>query len=303
MTHARKPRVETLEIGDDNAGQRIDNFLIKHMKGVPKTRLYRALRGGEVRVNSARKKATYQLQVGDKIRLPPLRRSAEKEAPHIPESLLNSMPILLEDDDLLIVDKPAGLAVHGGTGMDFGLIEALRKLRNDLPYLELAHRLDRETSGCLMLAKNRAALLMLHAQLGNAGSIKKEYLALVMGEWQGGKREIKIPLSSHAKQAEAHSIFTPKWSTEICSLVTIQLKTGRMHQARLHAAAIKTPIAGDRQHGNQDFNKQMKKHGLTRLFLHAKTLKLTHPKTNKKIKINAPLPEELTKISNQLKPA
>ena len=152
-------KAEIVEVTAEQAGQRIDNFLIKYMKGVPRSRLYRALRGGEVRVNSARKQAPYQLCVGDKVRIPPIRRSAEVAEPAIPASLLRKIPVLFEDRHLLVVDKPAGLAVHGGTGMDYGLIEALRKLRSDLPYLELAHRLDRETSGCLMLAKSRASLL------------------------------------------------------------------------------------------------------------------------------------------------
>ena len=184
---------EIVEVGVEQAGQRIDNFLIKYMKGVPKTRLYRALRGGEVRVNGARKKAPYQLCVGDKLRIPPIRRSARIGAPSIPDSLLEKIPVLFEDRCLLVVDKPAGLAAHGGTGMDYGLIEALRKLRADLPYLELAHRLDRETSGCLMLAKSRAALLALHEQLGER-SVGKNYVALVKGAWQGGAQAVDIPL-------------------------------------------------------------------------------------------------------------
>ncbi len=311
---ARGLRAEIVEVGAEQAGQRIDNFLIKYMKGVPKSRLYRALRGGEVRVNGARKKAPYQLCVGDKLRIPPIRRSgrsgrsatATATVPRIPPALLEKIPALFEDRDLLVVDKPAGLAAHGGTGMDYGLIEALRQLRADLPYLELAHRLDRETSGCLMLAKSRASLLALQAQLGKARSVGKGYVALVKGAWRGGARAIDQPLPRHNRAAagtsvaalgesglEAHSVFTPRRPLRHCTLMDIRLLTGRTHQARRHAAAAGHPIAGDWLYGDPDFNRAAKKAGLTRLFLHAEHLRLTHPATGAALDIHSPLPAAL----------
>lgn len=318
-------KAEIVEVAIEQAGQRIDNFLIKYMKGVPKTRLYRALRGGEVRVNGARKKAPYQLCVGDKLRIPPIRRSANstthKRPPRIADTWLAKIPVLLEDRHLLVVDKPSGLAVHGGTGMDYGLIEVLRHLRPELPYLELAHRLDRETSGCLMLAKSRSVLLALQAQLG-ARSIGKTYTALLKGGWSGGSREVCIPLTKHkiAKykprtneqkttaneprqevRREARSIFSSEWSSAECTLVDIRLITGRMHQARIHAAGIAQPIAGDRLYGDPDFNRQMKRAGLQRLFLHARRLRFSHPDSGARVEICAPLPPALRKVLEYLR--
>ena len=299
---------EIVEVGVEQAGQRIDNFLIKYMKGVPKTRLYRALRGGEVRVNGARKKAPYQLCVGDKLRIPPIRRSARIGAPSIPDSLLDKIPVLFEDRCLLVVDKPAGLAAHGGTGMDYGLIEALRKLRADLPYLELAHRLDRETSGCLMLAKSRAALLALHEQLGER-SVGKNYVALVKGVWRGGAQAVDIPLPRPSPRHQpdggekkaARSVFSPKLALPQCTLVDIRLVTGRMHQARLHAAGTSHPIAGDRLYGEREFNRRMKNAGLGRLFLHAERLRFNHPLSGAPMEVCAELPAPLEKVLDNLR--
>ena len=311
----RQTKVEIFEVGVEQAGQRIDNFLIKYLKGVPKTRLYRALRGGEVRVNGARKKAPYQLCVGDRLRIPPIRRSesAALRAKHtvIPESLLEKIPFLFEDAHLAVVDKPSGLAVHGGTAMDYGLIEALRKLRPELPYIELVHRLDRETSGCLMLAKSRSALLALQTQLGTERSIDKDYVALLKGAWHGQAREVDIPLTrqrgskkmplEHGEGGlEAHSIFTPKRLLANCTLMNIRLLTGRMHQARVHAAAIHHPIAGDWLHGEQEFNRMTKKAGLTRLFLHAAHLRFTHPIYGTPLEVHSPLPACLEKVLDNM---
>ena len=315
-------KAEIVEVTAEQAGQRIDNFLIKYMKGVPRSRLYRALRGGEVRVNSARKQAPYQLCVGDKVRIPPIRRSAEAAEPAIPASLLRKIPVLFEDRHLLVVDKPAGLAVHGGTGMDYGLIEALRKLRSDLPYLELAHRLDRETSGCLMLAKSRASLLGLQAQLGKERSIGKNYAALVMGVWPGGDREIDIPLAkskrdganrdgtkqdgtknnaTHERTLEARSVFSPRLVLAQCTFIGIRLLTGRMHQARAHASGIGHPIAGDQLYGDHDFNRMVKKAGLKRLFLHAERLEFRHPVSGAMVETRSELPASLKKVLDNLR--
>ena len=313
------PKVESVEVGVEQAGQRIDNFLIKYLKGVPKTRLYRALRSGEVRVNGARKKAPYQLCVGDRLRIPPIRRSQPPAELQIPDSLLEKIPALFEDRHMLVVSKPAGLASHGGTGMRYGLIEALRKLRPDLAYLELAHRLDRETSGCLMLAKSRASLLALQAQLGTERSVGKEYVALVKGAWSGGEREVDIPLTrvptkrpagvvektptTAPRELQARSVFSARWSSPQCALVDIRLLTGRMHQARIHAAGIGNPIAGDRLYGDREFNRHMKKVGLNRLFLHAQCLRFSHPATAAPMEIHAPLPASLQQVLDKLSAA
>ncbi len=315
-----KAEVEIVEVGAEQAGQRIDNFLINHLKGVPKTRLYRALRGGEVRVNGARAKPPYQLRAGDKLRIPPIRRSASaarRVGQAVPESLLAQIPVLHEDPQVLVVDKPSGLAAHGGSGMDYGLIEALRKLRPDLPYLELAHRLDRETSGCLLLAKSRAALLGLQAQLGKDRSIGKGYVALVKGVWRGGAREIDLPLAKRrpgggARKAvvadcddrpslEARSVFSPRRTLGGCTLMGIRLLTGRMHQARAHAAAIGRPIAGDRLYGHREFNRMTKDAGLTRLFLHAERLRFRHPLSGAPIETYAELPASLERVLENLR--
>ncbi len=299
------------EVGAEQAGQRIDNFLIKHLKGVPKSRLYRALRGGEVRVNGGRKKAPYQLQVGDQLRIPPIRSTAPTERPAIPPDLLNSMPTLFEDEHLLVVDKPAGLAAHGGSGMRYGLIEALRALRPEAPHLQLAHRLDRETSGCLMVAKSRAALLGLQAQFGAARSLEKYYAALVRGAGPAAVEEISTPLSRRpgqpgtGKKLAARSIFSPRETfieaTPPCALVGIRLLTGRMHQARLHAVAAAGPIAGDQRYGDRPFNHALKQVGLRRLFLHAEGLRLRHPISGARLDLRAPLPAELKQILSHLR--
>ena len=310
-SQSASPKVERVEIGAANAGQRIDNFLIRHLKGVPKTRLYRALRNGEVRVNGARKKPPYALQLGDELRIPPLRRSqsAVQNAAklRVPDSLLQSIAVLWEDPHILVVDKPSGLAVHGGSGVAYGLIEGLRKLRPELAYLELAHRLDRETSGCLLLAKSRAALLNLHAQFGAPGEVKKEYTALLYGAWDAADRsprkvDIPLPRGNFAQgvRIAAHSVFTPLRSFAACTLVSIRLRTGRTHQARLHAAAISQPIAGDYLHGAAEFNAQMKQLGLKRLFLHATRLGFTHPADATPMTLHAPLPTALAAVLDKL---
>ncbi|MGI9311794.1 MAG: RluA family pseudouridine synthase [bacterium] len=274
---------------------------------MPKTRLYRALRGGEVRVNGARKKAPYQLRAGDKLRIPPLRRAAANDAPTIPRDWLDKIPALFEDESLLVVDKPAGLAAHGGSGLRYGLIEALRALRPELDYLELAHRLDRETSGCLMLAKRREALLGVQSQL-RARAVRKDYVALVKGAWRGGARRIDQPLArpsrvadADARAVEAHSVFAPREALRGCTLVAIQLLTGRMHQARAHAAADGHPIAGDRVYGDRAFNRVAKQAGLARMFLHAERVRFRHPRDDATIDIRAELPDDLRHVLDHLR--
>jgi len=290
-----RARVEIIEVAPEQAGQRIDNFLIAQLKGVPKTRLYRALRGGEVRVNGARKKPPYQLRAGDKLRIPPLRRSPAAAPP--PRALLENIPVLFEDECMLVVDKPSGLAAHGGSGMRYGLIEALRVLRDELPRLELAHRLDRETSGCLMLAKSRDALLALHAQLAER-RVGKDYVALLRGAWRGGAREIDAPLRRRAgaKPLQARSVFAPRLRLPGCSLVGIALLSGRMHQARAHAAAAGHPVAGDRRYGDREFNRAMRAAGLRRMFLHAERLRFAHPLSGLPLEVHAELPPALSAV-------
>ncbi|MGR3913059.1 MAG: RluA family pseudouridine synthase [Gammaproteobacteria bacterium] len=297
------PRAEIIEIAPEQAGQRIDNFLIAKLKGVPKTRLYRALRGGEVRVNGARKKPPYHLRAGDKLRIPPLRRSPAAVPPPraSAQNIAENIAVLFEDECMLVVDKPAGLAAHGGSGMRYGLIEALRAFRGETPRLELAHRLDRETSGCLMLAKSREALLALQAQLA-ARQIGKEYVALLRGHLQGA-REINAPLARRtgAKPLDARSRFTPRLRLPGCALVDIALQSGRMHQARAHAAAAGHPVAGDRRYGDHEFNRTMRAAGLKRMFLHAGQLRFTHPLSRLPVAVHAELPAELRAVVTALR--
>ena len=302
-----KAQVEFVDIDAEHAGQRIDNFLFKRLKGVPKSRLYRALRSGEVRVNGARIRAPYKLSAGDRLRIPPIRTAAPNVA--APSALSADIEVLHEDAQLLIIDKPAGLAVHGGSFAPSGVIESLRQLR-DAPHLQLAHRLDRDTSGCLVLTKSRDALRGVQTQLQQR-SMHKHYLALLAGAWQGGERRIDESLARDASSTarEAVSVFAPREvfgdspSTDAppCTLTSIRLLTGRMHQARAHAATIKHPIAGDKRHGDFAFNRAIKKFGLTRLFLHAETLRLHHPHSGKVLQVHAPLPEALVDVLTALR--
>jgi 23S rRNA pseudouridine955/2504/2580 synthase len=305
--------VQFVTIDASHQGQRLDNFLLTALKGVPRTHVYRLLRKGEVRVNKGRAKPDYRLEAGDVVRLPPVRRGesagqavTEKAVAAGKFDWLNER-ILYEDEHLLVLDKPAGLAVHGGSGQSVGLIEALRALRPQNPFLELAHRLDRGTSGCLLIAKSRNALVRLHDQL-RAGEINKFYLALVDGAWRGGARRVEAQLEQHRpKGGERHvavgeegkesaSDFTPKEKFSSSALVEVLLHTGRMHQARVHAAHIQHPIAGDDRYGNADFNQWMKEKGLRRLFLHAARLEFAHPMTERRMKVVAPLPDELEQV-------
>ncbi len=312
MSDFELPRVKILEAGSEDVGQRIDNYLIKYLKGVPRTRVYRALRKGEVRVNGSRKKPTYHICLGDKVRVPPIRYSTESAAPVIPHNLLDHIPIVFEDDHMMVVNKPSGLAVHGGSGLDFGLIEGLRRLRFETGYLELVHRLDRETSGCLMLAKSRKALVALQHQLAVDRSIRKHYIALVKGQVSGEPVTVETPLkqirdtqgmkkmiSSNQGQG-AKTIFRLRTRYTESSLIEAELFTGRMHQARAHATASSHPIAGDRLYGDGDFNRQMQRIGLGRLFLHAERLRINHPVNGETRDFYAPLPQALDQVLGKL---
>jgi len=298
-------------IDEDAAEQRIDNFLIRHCKGVPRSHVYRILRSGEVRVNSGRVDATYRLQPGDKVRIPPVRIAAREDGnrPVPPRELA----IVHEDDALLVVDKPSGVAVHGGSGVSFGVIEGLRSARPEARFLELVHRIDRETSGLLILAKKRSALTALHAAMRD-GAVQKIYLALVKGVWSnaGGKRDVSLPLRKYVSKEgerrvsvesggqEARTIFRLERTFKEYSLLSAELKTGRTHQIRVHLAHLGFPIAGDDKYGDFDLNKVLAKIGLKRMFLHAASLAFEHPLTGERMRLAAPLPPELKKFTASL---
>ena len=313
-----RPGVQHVTVDAGHAGQRLDNFLLTALKGVPRTHVYRLLRKGEVRVNKGRSKPDYRLKEGDVVRLPPVRR-AESNGKNLAAQAAASgrldwllERVLFEDEQLLVIDKPSGLAVHGGSGVSVGLIEALRELRPHTPFLELAHRLDRDTSGCLLIAKSRPALMHLHDLL-REGGLDKRYLALVAGPWRGGTRHVEAALEATRPQSgerrvevdeegkESASDFTPREKFSDTALVEVRLLTGRMHQARVHAAHIGHPIAGDDKYGDRDFNQRMKRQGLTRLFLHAARLEFRHPLGGRKMRIEAPLPVELERVLEKLR--
>lgn len=304
--------VKMVEIDAEQAGQRIDNFLLSRLKGAPKSLIYRILRKGEVRVNKGRIKPDYRLQSGDRVRIPPVKlgetrsdRPAERDLQRVEQS------IIYEDKRMLILNKPSGLAVHGGSGLSYGLIEALRALRPDAPYLELVHRLDRETSGCLIIAKKRSALRLLH-ELLRANQVDKQYLTLVKGDWGGGDRHIEAPLRKNTLRSgermvivsedgkAARSLFRPLCANARASLIQVKLDTGRTHQIRVHAAHSGHPIAGDEKYGDQAFNAQMQTLGLKRLFLHAVSLRFTMPDDGQRIAVTAPLPLDLGKVLQKL---
>ena len=312
MQDTAPPKAQLIEITTSEVGQRIDNFLIKFLKGVPRTRIYKAVRSGEVRVNRSRIKVSHKLKVGDQVRIPPIRYAQGSQQVVIPPNLLENVPVLFEDPYLLVLDKPAGLAVHGGTGVQYGLIEAYRQLRPQYGFLELVHRLDRETSGCLMLAKTRPALLALQQQLGAHRTIGKFYLALVLGSLQDRIRTINLALSVKTESGKhKRSIADPKGHHSVSrirpikhffdsTLIEIELKTGRMHQARAHCALSRFPIAGDRLYGDEGFNTKMKKLGLGRTFLHSHKLQFGHPVTKNPVELEAPLPPSLQAVLDHL---
>ncbi len=309
-----RPVVREVRIGEHQAGQRIDNFLMTQLKGVPKTHIYRILRKGEVRVNKGRIKPDYRLQQGDLVRVPPVRTS-EAPPPAQPGSRVLELiagSIMFEDDALLILNKPTGIAVHGGSGLSYGIIEALRALRPEAPFLELGHRLDRDTSGCLVVAKKRSALRAFQALL-RANGMEKQYLALTKGRWGGGTRRVSAPLRKNVLSSgervvrvdpegkPALSIFEPMTLYHEASLMRVTLITGRTHQVRVHAAHAGHPLAGDDKYGDEDFNRRMAALGLKRLFLHASALQFTLPMERPRdISVSAPLPPELTAVLDKL---
>ena len=293
-------RYESVDEG--SAGQRIDNYLARRLKGVPKSHIYRILRSGELRVNGGRVSQTYRLQLGDQIRIPPLRMAEAGEAAPIPAG--RPLPVVWEDDALLVVDKPAGLAVHGGSGISYGVIEQLRRQRTEARFLELAHRLDRETSGLLIVAKKRSALTVLHDRM-RRGAIGKRYLTLVQGRWLEPCRHLRQPLTKYlTEQGErrvrvdrdgkvAHSIVRLVRRWQHCSLLEVELRTGRTHQIRVHLTDTGHPLMGDDKYGDFALNKRLERQGLDRMFLHAWRLDFRHPLTDARIQLEAPLPEAL----------
>lgn len=305
-------KVEHVIVAADYDGQRIDNFLLRHLKGVPKSMIYRILRKGEVRVNKGRIKPQYRLKTGDDVRIPPINRSQSTPVNPSQGAIATIQDcVLYEDERILVINKPSGMAVHGGSGVSFGVIEAVRHWRNDLHYLELVHRLDRETSGCLILAKKRSALRQLHGLL-RENHMEKRYLALLKGNWQYGEHTVNVPLqkntlrsgervvrvSEHGKAAI--SIFKPIAITKTASLLEVQIKTGRTHQIRVHAAYTGHPVAGDEKYGDRSFNRQLASMGLNRMFLHARGLAFSMEEPHKDIVINAPLDAELDEILKKL---
>ena len=307
MTIHDAPRFVTVD--DFSVGQRLDNYLIKQLKGVPRSRIYRIIRKGEVRVNKGRKKADYKLKAEDLIRIPPIRTSAEKEI-YPSQGLLKTLEnsVLYEDKGLLIINKIHGMAVHGGSGISLGIIEALKSQYKEP--IELVHRLDRATSGCLLLAKKRSVLKSLHDQLVNH-QLEKRYTALVKDTWSKKRHTIDAPIYQNSRYSvidskgkDSLSHFHPIKNFELgefnASLVEVSIETGRTHQIRVHAKFAGHPVAQDDKYGDAAFDQFMKKKGLNRLFLHAKTLTFTNPLTNEIQKVSAPLPSDLETFLKKL---
>jgi 23S rRNA pseudouridine955/2504/2580 synthase len=306
MNDLSKARARTLEVGEEAAAQRIDNFLLRHLKGVPKSHVYRVLRSGEVRVNSGRVKPEYRLQAGDRVRLPPIRTAERKGFSGKPLEF----PTLHEDAALLVVDKPAGVAVHGGSGVSFGVIESLRATRPQAKFLELAHRLDRDTSGLLIVAKKRTALVELHRML-REGEVTKEYLTVARGQWEGAGRELRESLHKyvdakgerrvavHEDGKEAVTRVRVVRTSAAFSLLQVSLLTGRTHQIRVHLAHAGHPVLGDAKYGDFELNRRLEKAGVRRLFLHASRLAFAHPLSRDRIELKAPLPAEIKKFVDE----
>jgi len=297
-------KVQFVTVEEEDAGQRVDNFLMRHLRKAPKTLIYRIVRKGEVRVNKGRVKASTRLVAGDMVRIPPVTVPEKVEVLEgdIPHAQLQRIEqsILFEDNDLMVINKPSGIAVHGGTGVNWGLIEMVRILRPLARRIELVHRIDRDTSGCILIAKKPSVLKALQQQIRD-NKFDKRYLAIVSGKWPKQKNKIDLPLRKdrpkeggwHVVVAndgkEAVSYFTVQQHLKECDLVTVKLKTGRTHQIRVHALAQGCALVGDDKYGNYDINKQFRPIGMKRLALHAQFLGFTHPVTNEWMLVEAPL--------------
>jgi len=300
----RAVAVRWVEVGEDEAGQRIDNYLVARLKGVPKSRIYRILRSGEVRINSQRVDASRKVAPGDRIRIPPVRVAERDEAVPAPHFKL---PVLFEDEALLAIDKPAGLAVHGGSGIAHGVIESLRSMRPEARFLELVHRLDRDTSGVLLVAKKRSALTAMHEAM-RGRDIDKRYLVAVKGRFRNELQRVKAGLEERRNAAgeklvavaeggqPSETVFRRLARGERASLLEAELLTGRTHQIRVHAAHLKHPVLGDERYGDFELNKALRKDGLKRMFLHAARLGFAHPVTGAALVVESPLPADLQRF-------
>lgn len=298
---APRPAAFVAEVGAEQAGQRLDNFLMRTLKGVPRSHVYRLMRSGEVRVNSRRVDATYRLEAGDRVRIPPVRVAARASRLAARPA---EFPVVYEDEHLVVVDKPAGVAVHGGSGVSFGVIEALRAARPQARFLELVHRLDRETSGLLVVAKKRSALIALQDQFRERHP-EKRYLALVKGRWTGGAREVTLGLRKYLTAEGERRVAVDRAGRESrtrfelvralggFSLLAANIETGRTHQIRVQLAHLGFPIAGDDKYGDFELNRSLARQGLRRMFLHAAALAFEHPATGAAVRLAAPLPAEL----------
>ncbi|OCH22333.1 23S rRNA pseudouridine(955/2504/2580) synthase RluC [Aliivibrio logei] len=308
-----KPKVQFVEIDDDFAGQRIDNYLLARLKNVPKSMIYRIVRKGEVRVNKKRIKPEYKIQEGDIVRIPPVKlpESTAVELPSVKLAKVSELEncIIYEDDHLLILNKPSGTAVHGGSGLKFGAIEALRALRPDARYLELVHRIDRDTSGILLIAKKRSALRRLQEQFRNK-TVQKYYFALVMGHWKSTCKVVNVPLlknevnsivrvNPNGKPSETRFKILEKF--EQATLIQASPITGRTHQIRVHAQHAGHPIGWDDRYGDRRFDAYTAQFGLDRLFLHAANIKFTHPSTEELMDISAPMEKRLERVLTGLR--
>ena len=299
--------VSWVEVSEDEAGQRIDNYLLARLKGVPKTHVYRILRSGEVRVNSRRVEASQRVAAGDRIRIPPVRvaeRDEDVPAPHF------RMPVLFEDDAFLAIDKPSGIAVHGGSGVAHGVIESLRAMRPEARFLELVHRLDRETSGVLLVAKRRPALTGLHEMM-RTRDMDKRYAVGVRGRFRNEMQRVRLALAKRVtaegdkrvsvseEGQEAETVFRRIARGPEFSLLEAELLTGRTHQIRVHLAHLKHPVLGDDKYGDFELNKRLRREGLKRMFLHARSLAFAHPITGEAVRLEAPLPKDLAGFASR----
>lgn len=311
MAEVSKDSVSQAIITEDEKGQRLDNFLLRICKGVPKSHVYRIVRSGEIRINGRRVDVSYRLVIGDVVRIPPIRIAQRQEEIIAGAEIRADLPIVFEDDALLVVDKPAGIAVHGGSGVSFGVIEALRRQRPQARFLELAHRLDRETSGLLLIGKKRSALTVLHDMFregaaGGGRGADKRYLLLVKGRWMDPVRNVRFPLLKFLLESgerrvrvsedgkASHTVFRLIARWEQFSLIEAELKSGRTHQIRVHCAHLGFPIAGDEKYGDFALNKSLSKLGLKRMFLHAWRISFLHPASGIPLSLEATLPDSLT---------
>ncbi|MFZ0105678.1 MAG: RluA family pseudouridine synthase [Thiobacillus sp.] len=317
MNDLAQDSVRRLKIGEDQEDQRLDNYLMTRLKGVPKSRIYKMVRGGEVRINGGRVEVGYRLKKGDEVRIPPVRVAAPTIAPvtRLPAGAARLVPrILYRDDALIALNKPPGMAVHGGSGISRGVIEQLRLELPECRMLELVHRLDRETSGVLLIALKRRALTGMHAAMRD-GKVEKRYLTLVAGRWPNPLQHVKLPLHKRVTEEgekrvtvrdegqTAHTIFRRLQSFADFTLLEAELKTGRTHQIRVHTSHLGFPIAGDDKYGDFALNKTLASRGLKRMFLHAASLSFIHPISGERLQIEAPLPEDLQSFLDHLNSA